>query len=271
MSTEILLWLERPGVCPHSRGMNPHAFFPLTLHTLLCLCLSHPKEFPQQVRRRKADLQKKTSLCTRWFPSSGKKDTMTNTRITSPGYTQPSPEHRRGQCQNSEQGGQEMSLERFRISKTPMGSRTPTERDNKGGDRSLGRSIHPLHRARHHMSLGQRKEKGPRCRAHLPSSEQQAWVYTVQWLVATEIFQLRAEELHPLPAVKSGLLPSADRKPRLPYDNPNSSPITEQAWRNSSSKKVAWLYNFKLLFFFTIYLTFLYPPRVSLVLPSCLL
>lgn len=217
-------------------------FSPLTLHTLLCPCLSHPKEFPQQLRRGKADLQKKNpSLCTQCFPSSGKKDTMSNTQITSPGCTQPSPEHSRGQCQNSEQGDQEMSLERLSISKTPTGSRTPTERDNKGSDRSLGRSLHPLHRAGHHMSLGQRKDKGPSCRAHLPSTEQQAWVYTVRWLVATEMFQLRAEELHPLFAVKSGLLPSADRKPRLPYDNFNSSPITEQAWRNSSSKKVTWL------------------------------
>lgn len=38
----------------------------------------------------------------------------------------------------------------------------------------------------------------------------------VGWLLATEMFQLRAEDLLSPPAVKSVLLPFADRKPRPP-------------------------------------------------------
>lgn len=49
------------------------------------------------------------------------------------------------------------------------------------------------------------------------------------WLLATEMFQLRAEDLHSPPAVKSVLLPFADRKPRPPYANANCSPITEHS------------------------------------------
>lgn len=49
----------------------------------------------------------------------------------------------------------------------------------------------------------------------------------VGWLLASEMFQFRAEDLHSPPAVKSVLLPFADRKPRPSYANANCSPITE--------------------------------------------
>lgn len=69
----------------------------------------------------------------------------------------------------------------------------------------------------------------------------------VGWLLTTQMFQLRAEDLHSPPAVKSVLLPSGDRKQRPPYANANCSPITEYGEERTQKRWSSFTFYFSLL------------------------